>query len=69
MIVYCRVEEDEVEHDDSGRYVSGTKATCYRCGHETTSCGTSEGSRKRCLYLMGQECPKGEGNFYEEDRD
>jgi hypothetical protein len=68
MKVYCHIEDDYVEDEDSGRYVSGTRATCYRCDHETTAFGTTEGSRKRCLYLMGQECPKGESNFYEEDR-
>ena len=68
MTVYCRIEEDYVEHEDSGRAVGGTKATCYRCGHVTTAYGSTEGSKTRCLCLMREQCPKGESNYYQEDR-
>ena len=67
MTVYCQVEDDYVEHEDSGRAVAGTRAKCYRCGHETIAYGTTEGSRKRCLCLMREQCPRGESNYYEED--
>ena len=67
MIVHCTIEDDYVEHEDSGRSVPGTVAICLKCGHTTKAYGTTEGSRKRCLYLMRQECPQGESNYYVED--
>jgi hypothetical protein len=69
MKVYCRIEDDEVEHEDSGRVVPGVVATCLRCGHVTKAYGTGEGSRKRCLCLMRDECPNAENNYYADARD
>lgn len=66
MTVHCDVRHDEVEHEDSGRMVAGTRATCERCGHETIAYGSSDGSRKRCLMLMREQCPNGESNYYVE---
>lgn len=66
MVVHCKVESDYVEHEDSGREVEGTVATCERCGHVTKAYGSSNGSRKRCLVLMREQCPKGESNYYME---
>jgi hypothetical protein len=63
MKVLCEIEETELENED-GREVPGMSATCARCGHETESFGTGDNSRKRCLVLMREECPKGEHNFY-----
>ncbi len=47
--------------------VAGVCATCTRCGHETESYGTGEGSVTRCLVLLREECPMGEDNFYVEE--
>jgi hypothetical protein len=44
--------------------VEGVVATCGKCGHEAESFGTSEASVRRCLALLREECPRGEGNFY-----
>lgn len=66
MRVKCMIEEVELENDD-GAEVPGIQATCGRCNHETTSFGQHEGSIKRCLVLMREECPEGENNFYVEE--
>lgn len=58
VIVSIEVVDDV---DDDSR---GVRATCTRCDHETEAFGTGPKSRKRCLYLMAEECPRGEANFY-----
>jgi hypothetical protein len=65
MKVKCSVSECELD-GDSGRLVEGVQAECSRCGNTTRSFGTSDASRKRCLVLMREECPRNEKNFYEE---
>lgn len=47
-----------------GNQVSGVCTTCSRCGHSTESFGTRQGSIRRCLALMRQECINEENNFY-----
>jgi len=65
----CTIQETELENED-GVPVDSVTATCQHCDHETESFGTSEASRKRCLVLMREECPRGEENFYvDEDED
>lgn len=56
------IEETVLE----GEYgdVDSVTAECGKCGHTTESFGTGEGSRRRCLALMRDECPSGERNFY-----
>jgi hypothetical protein len=65
--VLADVEQTEME----GEYgpVDGMCATCRRCGYQTESFGTSEGSINRCLALMREECPEGENNFYVDAED
>jgi hypothetical protein len=63
--VSSEIEETELE-DDYGM-VTSVCARCSRCGHETESFGTSEGSIQRCLALMREECARGETNFYVAD--
>ena len=53
-----------VENED-GRECSGVTVTCSECGHETQSLGDGEGSVKRCLWLLREECPRGENYYYE----
>ena len=64
--VTCEIEELELENE-TGHEVPAVIATCSRCGHETTSFGTGEASRKRCLALMGEQCPEDQENYYVED--
>lgn len=52
-----RVECDVWEDTQDGRPC--TVAECGRCGHTTTSLGTTERSARRCLVLLREECPKG----------
>jgi len=66
MKVECTINETELEND-SGRTVDGVIAECSRCGHCTQSFGTSEASRRRCLVLLRENCPKDEKNFYVEE--
>lgn len=63
MRVPCEIEED-TETNDDGYEVPCVVVTCSRCGHTTSSFGTGDASRKRCLVLMREECPKNERNFY-----
>jgi hypothetical protein len=63
--VYCFIEETTLEGDYGE--VEGVRAKCQQCGHTTESRGTSDGSKRRCLALMRDQCPAGENNFYEED--
>jgi hypothetical protein len=62
MRVEAVVYEEELEGDNGP--VEGVIARCTRCDHETESFGTHEGSIKRCLVLLREECPRGERNFY-----
>ena len=47
--------------------IDSVVAYCTRCDHETESYGQHDGSVKRCLVLMREECPLGERNFYVEE--
>lgn len=58
MRVSCKVIQDAAD----GKPI--TRAECMRCAHVTESFGTGEGSAKRCLALMREECPEDEENFY-----
>ena len=61
--VPCEIEEITLEGDHGGE-IPSVKAICSRCTHETESYGTGEGSIRRCLALLGEECPEGEHNWY-----
>ena len=66
--VPCTVEEVELDGDYGP--VEGVEVACTRCGHVTESFGTGDASIRRCFALLGEECPKGERNYYfEEDED
>ena len=63
MQVKCDVSETTLT-DDNDRDVDGVVATCSRCDHSTSSFGTGDNSKKRCLVLLREECPRNEKNFY-----
>jgi len=62
MKIYCEINFDSI----AGAFSigEGVRAVCARCGHETESYGVEEGSVKRCMAVMREECPKKESNFY-----
>ena len=64
-----KVEAVITEEDLDGDYatVEGVVARCTRCDHITESFGTHEGSIRRCLVLLREECPLSERNFYVEE--
>lgn len=64
--IKCSINEMDVS-DGCGNSGYGVQAHCSRCGYETESFGTEEPSRKRCLALLREGCPKGEKNRYVED--
>jgi hypothetical protein len=64
--IACSIDFTELETLD-GYPIDGVCATCFRCGHETESFGTSDRSIRRCLVLMREECPEGENNYYVDD--
>ena len=64
--VECEIEYFTAKNKQ-GRPVESVRATCSKCGHETESYGTGDGSIKRCLVLMNEECPEGLDNFYVEE--
>lgn len=61
--IECEVEHTEQENDH-GNMQQCTVVTCGECGHVERSWGVSEGSQKRCLILLKENCPRGETNFY-----
>jgi hypothetical protein len=61
--VKCEIEYTQRE-DEFGKERDCVVATCGKCGHETMSWGQGEGSVKRCLAIMREECEEGEENFY-----
>lgn len=63
----CEVEEIELEGDYGD--VESVRVTCTKCGHATESYGTGDASRRRCLALLREECPRGESNFYSDVED
>jgi hypothetical protein len=68
MKIMATIDTTWLEHEN-GRDVQGVTATCSRCDHTTESYGTSSSSRRRCLVLLRQECPRWERNFYVEEDD
>ena len=56
---------DYVELDGDYGSVDGVEVTCTKCGHSEESRGTEEASLTRCAYLLRENCPLGESNFYE----
>lgn len=62
MRVNCETRIIELEGDYGP--VDGVCAICSRCNHRTESFGTGDGSIRRCLVLLRNECPEGESNFY-----
>lgn len=52
---------------DHGGPVDGIYAECRKCLHVEESYGTGDGSVKRCLVLMRENCPRGLNNFYVKD--
>jgi hypothetical protein len=64
MKVECEVAEIALDGDYGE--VESVMATCSRCRHSTESFGTSDASRRRCLVLLREECPRAETNFYVE---
>ena len=60
--VACTIEEVELEGDYS--QISGVRATCSECDHQTEAFGTSSASVRRCLVMMREDCPHYEENWY-----
>lgn len=61
--VRCEITENEIENED-GYPIPSVTATCLACGYTTESFGTGGSSRRRCLALMREGCPRGDTNFY-----
>lgn len=61
--VKCAVEFTTKENDN-GREQACVVVKCEECDHETWSWGDSDRSVRRCLALLGEECPMDEKNFY-----
>lgn len=57
--VYCTIREVVIDN------VPSVVAICGRCDHSCTAFGRHEGSIKRALATLREECPQGEDNFYE----
>jgi hypothetical protein len=64
MKVKCKVVKDTSQGGQPQ-----LTAECLRCGHETTSFGVRDASKKRCLALLRDECPNQEENFYVDEDD
>lgn len=56
---------DDIDVDgDYGGSVDGVEVTCDRCGHSEQCAVTHEGSLRHCAFLIREDCPRGENNFY-----
>jgi hypothetical protein len=64
--VEATISEEELEGDFTA-WVDGVTAKCSRCDHTTEAFGRSEASVRRCLFLLREECPMGESNYYVSD--
>ncbi len=53
----------EVEGDFG--FVEGVEVTCDKCGHSEKSGGTEDPSLRRCAFLLKENCPWGENNYYD----
>ncbi len=62
--VACRIETVGLENTLLGSPVSGLRAICLLCGHQTESFGISVSSVHECLDSMREECPCGGSNAY-----
>jgi hypothetical protein len=62
--VPCKIETVGLENDLLGGIISGVRATCSLCRHQTESLGISMNSVRECLSLMREECPIGAPNEY-----
>jgi hypothetical protein len=62
--VPCKLETIGLENAFVEGVVSGVKATCSLCRHQTESIGVSINSVRECLSLMREECPIGGSNEY-----
>ncbi len=60
--IKCEVSHGDVTEGDQTR--EGVTVTCGECGHKVQSFGTTERSIRRCFFLLKEECPRGENNFY-----
>lgn len=54
-----------VDLDGDYGSVDGVEVTCERRGHSEESFGTDEPSLKRCAYLLRENCPRAEKNYYD----
>lgn len=54
-----------VDLDGDYGSVEGVEVTCGKCGHSEESFGTDEPSLRRCAYLLRENCPRGEKNYYD----
>jgi hypothetical protein len=58
-------ETDYLQVEGDYGYVDGVEVTCKKCLHSEQSGGTHDGSLKRCAFLLRENCPRGEDNFYD----
>lgn len=58
---------NEVDLDGDYGSVPGVEVVCDECGHVEESYGTDGASLRRCAYLLRENCPRGESNYYEVD--
>ena len=54
-----------VDLDGDYGTVEGVEVTCDKCGHSEESFGTGDSSLSRCAYLLRENCPRAEKNFYQ----
>ncbi|WP_198135158.1 hypothetical protein [Rhodopseudomonas palustris] len=54
-----------VDLDGDYGSVEGVEVTCDRCGRSEESFGTGDASLKRCAFLLRENCPRNEKNYYQ----
>ena len=62
--VLADIDYEEVE-TENGYPTDGVRVTCTKCGHSVEVCGNSDASMRRGAFMLREECPRNENNFYE----
>lgn len=65
MKVECDITKTLIMNEH-GREVPGVVVSCTRCSYSTESFGQGDGSVRRCMMLLKEQCPNGERNYYTE---
>jgi hypothetical protein len=59
-----KTKTDYIDIESDNGHCEGVEVTCEKCGHSELSGGTHDGSLSQCAFLLRENCPQKENNFY-----